>query len=98
MKNSDHYHSQFRAMPLAVAFCLMTASIGSAQSSGYSNPNSSTGTQERNTTTAPHRSDTNNNLGWGDKRFVKKAAEGSQLEIALADLAAQKATNPEVRS
>ena len=38
-----------------------------------------------------------NKLGWGDKRFVTKAADSGQAEVAIAQLAAQKATNPDVR-
>jgi len=37
-------------------------------------------------------------LKWGDKRFVKKVAEGGQLEIAIAQLAADRATNADVKS
>jgi putative membrane protein len=37
-------------------------------------------------------------LSWGDRRFVTKAADGGQSELALAELAAQRATNPEVKS
>lgn len=41
---------------------------------------------------------TTGKLGFSDRRFVTKTAEGGQLEIALADLASQRATNPEVRN
>ena len=37
-------------------------------------------------------------LSWGDRRFVTKAADGGQAEVQIAELAAQKATNPEVKS
>lgn len=37
-------------------------------------------------------------LSWGDKRFVTKAADHGQSELALAQLASQQASNPEVRS
>jgi putative membrane protein len=37
-------------------------------------------------------------LSWGDRRFVTKAADGGQAEVQLAELAAQRATNPEVKS
>lgn len=36
-------------------------------------------------------------LSWGDKRFVTKAADHGQSEVALAKLASQQASNPEVR-
>jgi predicted outer membrane protein len=37
-------------------------------------------------------------LKWSDKRFVKKVAEGGQLEIALAELALEQASSPDVRA
>ena len=37
-------------------------------------------------------------LSWGDRRFVTKAADSGQAEVQLAELAAQRATNPEVKS
>ena len=37
-------------------------------------------------------------LSWGDRRFVTKAADGGQSEVQLAQLAAQRATNAEVKS
>jgi len=37
-------------------------------------------------------------LKYSDKHFVKKVAEGGQLEIALAQLAVQRASDPGVRS
>lgn len=37
-------------------------------------------------------------LKHGDKRFITKASESSQREIALSQLAATRATNPQVRS
>jgi putative membrane protein len=37
-------------------------------------------------------------LGWTDRRFVTKAAEDGQDELQLAQLASQKATNPDVKS
>ena len=39
-----------------------------------------------------------NKLGWMDRRFVTKAADGGQAELAMAQLAAQKASNAEVKS
>jgi putative membrane protein len=37
-------------------------------------------------------------LSWGDRRFVTKAADNGQAEVQVAELAAQRATNPEVKS
>jgi len=46
-------------------------------------------------TTASRSSD---KLSWGDRRFVSKAAEEGHTEKQIAELAAQRATNPEVKS
>jgi putative membrane protein len=35
---------------------------------------------------------------WGDRRFVTKAADGGHAELQLAELAAQRATNPDVKT
>jgi putative membrane protein len=40
----------------------------------------------------------NNKLAWGDRRFVTKAADSGQMEVHLAQLAVQRASNAEVRS
>lgn len=37
-------------------------------------------------------------ISWGDRRFVTKAADGGQDEVALAQLAAERASNAEVKS
>lgn len=37
-------------------------------------------------------------LSWGDRRFVTKAADHGHSELQLAQLAAQRATNPEVKT
>lgn len=40
----------------------------------------------------------NDKLSWGDRRFVHKAAKDGKAEVALGQLAAEKASNPDVRS
>ncbi|MEO5960890.1 MAG: DUF4142 domain-containing protein [Opitutaceae bacterium] len=37
-------------------------------------------------------------LSWSDKRFVTKAADGGQAEVQIAQLAADRASNPDVKS
>ena len=44
------------------------------------------------------RETTSHKLGWGDHRFVTKAAEEGQAEVQIAELAAQRASNSEVRN
>jgi putative membrane protein len=43
-------------------------------------------------------SSSNDKLSWGDRRFVKKAAEGGHSEVALGQLAQEKGSNPDVKS
>lgn len=43
-------------------------------------------------------STSNKKLSWGDRRFVTRAADDGQAEVQLAQLAAQKASNPDVRN
>src|SRR5687767_1919815 len=69
---------------------------------------SSTGTRSDTTGTTSTSRDTygttastttgRDKLSWGDRRFVTKAADGGRDEVQLAELAAQRATNPEVKS
>ena len=40
----------------------------------------------------------NGKLSWTDRRFVTKAADGGMAEVQVAQLAAQRASNPEVKS
>lgn len=44
------------------------------------------------------RSGSSDKLSWSDKRFVTKAADDGQDEVALAKLATEKANNPDVRN
>jgi putative membrane protein len=51
----------------------------------------STSTTETGTTSRGEK------LSWGDRRFVNKAADEGMAELEIAKLAAQRATNPEVK-
>jgi putative membrane protein len=84
-----------------------TSSTGSSYNSGSSTYQSGTGSSDINASStssttgagaATGRSTSSDKLSWGDKRFVTKAADGGSDEIAVAELAAQKATNSEVKS
>lgn len=55
-------------------------------------------TTEINARTSGSTATSREKLSWGDRRFVTKAADGGQDEVQLAQLAAQRATNPDVRS
>ena len=103
-----------RARHAVLAALLVGASAAFAQTStpsGTTGTSSTTDTTRRNNpptapadveatreinaqTTASNRE----KLSWGDRRFVHKAADSGQEEIQLAQLAAQRATNPEVRT
>lgn len=47
---------------------------------------------------ATGRETTSNKLGWMDRRFVNKAADGGMAEVQIAQLAAERASNAEVKS
>lgn len=72
----------------------------SSSSSNMSNMSSNNSSDTRrnsdmsSSTSSEHHSD---KLSWGDRRFVTKAADDGQEEVQLAQLATQKATNPEVK-
>jgi len=75
-----------------------SGSSGSTYGSGSTS--SGTGSTSGSTygSTGSSSSSSGAKLSWSDKRFVTKAAEEGHDEVALAELAAQRATNPEVRS
>lgn len=103
MKHSAHSHTT----PLvALAAMLSLPLILNAQSSSNSSRmNSSSGTynQSNDQTLDRNGSDMNSRsssseLQYSDKRFLTKASEDNQKEIAFAQLAAQQASNDQVRS
>lgn len=76
-----------------------TNNSGSASGS-YNASASSHGTHDTAATSSSTGSmnSSGGKLGFMDKRFVTKAADGGQAEVQIAQLAAQQATNPEVKS
>ena len=79
-----------------------TGASGSTRATGSASPaDTATSTTAASTEAgAPtgRESSSSNKLGWGDKRFVTKAADAGKAELELAKLAAQQASNPEVKS
>ena len=71
-----------------------TTATGSGYHSGTAGADVDS-TREINARTAATRTD---KLSWSDRRFVNKAADGGQAEVQLAQLAAQRASNSEVRA
>jgi putative membrane protein len=69
-----------------------TSATGSGYSSGRQTGADADAARDINSQTG------NAKLGWGDRRFVTKAADSGMAELSLAQLAAQRATNSEVRS
>lgn len=70
---------------------------GSSQSdmSGSGSANSSN--SKYNSNSSDTSSSGSDKLSWSDRRFVNKTAEGNQDEVQLAQLALQRASNPDVR-
>lgn len=64
-------------------------------SSRMSSSNNNSSDYNRNSSST--RSSSSDKLSWSDKRFVTKAADDGQDEVAIAQLAAEKASNPDVR-
>jgi predicted outer membrane protein len=74
-------------------------SYDSSTSPGSSANSDNLGSDRSNSSGYSSRRSSNDDSGLkhGDKRFITKAAESSQREIALSQLAATRATNPQVR-
>lgn len=75
------------------------AASGSTSSgtSSYYGSGASGSSAASNDSSMSSPSSSSDKLGWMDKRFVTKAADSGQEEVQIAQLAAQKATNPDVR-
>jgi predicted outer membrane protein len=54
--------------------------------------------RDRSGSMGADRDNDSDKLKWGDRRFLQKAAEGNEKELAFAQLASRQATNAEVRS
>jgi putative membrane protein len=66
--------------------------------SGSTYGSSASGSASTTAGAATGRDTMSSKLSWGDRRFVSKAAEGGMDEVSLAQLAAQRASNSEVRT
>lgn len=83
---------------LAIALaCGMAAAqspgTGSSMTGGQSAPAAQPGTGTRNAET-----NKDDQLARGDRKFIQKAAESGMFEVQVAQLAAAKATDPQVKS
>jgi putative membrane protein len=99
---------RFRSLPLVVALALSsgvalaqtkgatgsgtTGSTGSSMTGGAAAPAAQQGTGTRNTETKK-----DDKLARGDRKFIEDAAESGMFEVQVAQLAASKATDPEVK-
>lgn len=89
-----HFHS---AAAFAVATCLIASAL--AQASSSTSPRQSTSSDSKSVLdTTSGATTSTSSLKWADKRFVSKVAESGQLEIAMAQLAAQRTTNADIRA
>lgn len=95
MKNTiTSYAGAVAALVLScgVAFA-QTAGTGSSVTGGGAAPAVQAGTGTRNAETSK-----DDKLSRGDRKFVQKAAESGMFEVQVAQLAASKATDPQVKS
>lgn len=74
-----------------------TSGTGSTTATGTTG-SSTTSTDTAGGATTMTGRDASGKLGWMERRFVNKAADHGKTEIALAELATQQASNPEVKS
>ncbi|MDF2464818.1 MAG: hypothetical protein K0Q43_3053 [Ramlibacter sp.] len=92
-----------RSVPLAVALCVLSAGSwaqtspppgsGTSMTGNQAAPVAQAGTGTRNAET---RKD--DQLARADRKFIQQAAEGGMYEVQIAQLAASKATDPNVKS
>jgi len=82
------------AMAATLAGLLAVAPVAFAQSGGTSGSMSKTTTTKTMTTTTT----TTSKLSASDTKFIKEAAVGGMEEVTLGQMAAQKASNPDVKS
>ena len=83
---------------LALALCTLSAQAqtpgtGSSATGGQAAPAAQPGTGTRN---APAAQD--DKIARGDRKFIEEAANSGMFEVQVAQLAAAKATDPEVKS
>lgn len=104
MKSHVSHLSAGRAL-VATSLSLLLTATAFAQnpnpaSKDYSGNSSTSASGTRDTTVATTGTGTTNSgkLGFMDKRFVTKAADDGLAEVQIAQLAADRATNPEVKS
>lgn len=81
------------ALGCGSAFGQAGTGTGSSVTGGGAAPAAQPGTGTRNAETAK-----DDKLARGDRRFVQKAAESGMFEVQAAQLAATKATDPQVKS
>ena len=89
--------------PAASAYSGVTPSAGANAQSGQSDANNSTaGRTNRPDSSGTYAYGSSNSdkstLKHGDRHFLTTVAKSSEREVAIAQLAAQKASNPQVRS
>jgi len=80
------------AMAAILAGLLAVAPMAFAQSGGTS------GSMSKTTTTKTMTTTTTSKLSASDTKFIKEAAVGGMEEVTLGQLAAQKATDPDVKN
>jgi putative membrane protein len=71
---------------------------GSSSMDHSSRQSDTSGTGSYNSNSSQSTGSSSDKLSWSDRRFVNKVADGNQDEVQLAQLAAQRASNPDVRN
>jgi putative membrane protein len=76
-----------------VSFCLAAAVCSQAGAAGNANTHNANNVG----TTAAAKADNNGQVSSGDRKFMEEAAKGGMAEVKLGQLAAEKASSPEVK-
>lgn len=80
------------ALALALPAAHAQAGAGTSMTGGQAAPAAQPGTGTRNTPPPSHK------LARGDRKFIEQAADSGMFEVQISQLAASKATDPQVRS
>jgi len=96
MFNSNRFNIARVGASLAMAFVF----CANAQTAGGGAPGTAKSTPPSTSdaaSSAASKTSTNDDLGRGDRSFMMKAAQGGLAEVELGRIAAQKATDPQVK-
>jgi len=97
MSNANHVKASWLAVSLVMA-CMTTAYAQTAGSTAPATAKSATSsTKDSAASPQNDKASTTDQLARGDRNFITKAAQGGLAEVELGRIAAQKASDPQVK-